>query len=110
MSDPAHPQRIDFSGFDAALRRKAAEREAARRTPTVPTAIASQTRLTDVELTWIEKKLEHWIRFGRVAQDRILTRRTRVVSFRPGRTNGSVVYGSPASTARTTSMREVIVP
>jgi hypothetical protein len=84
MSDPAHPQRIDFSGFDAALRRKAAEREAARRTPTVPTAIASQTRLTDVELTWIEKKLEHWIRFGRVAQDRILTRRTRVVSFRPG--------------------------
>ena len=40
--------------------------------------------LTHVELTWIEKKLEHWIRFGRIAQDRILTRRTRVVSFRPG--------------------------
>ena len=40
--------------------------------------------LTHVELTWIEKKLEHWIRFGRVAQDRILTRRTRVVGFRPG--------------------------
>ena len=39
--------------------------------------------LTHVELTWIEKKLEHWIRFGRVAQDRILTRRTRVVGFRP---------------------------
>lgn len=38
---------------------------------------------THVELTWIEKKLEHWIRFGRIAQDRILTRRTRVVSFRP---------------------------
>mgnify|MGYP000707592019 CR=1 FL=1 len=40
--------------------------------------------LTHVELTWIEKKLEHWIRFGRVAQDRILTRRTRVAVFRPG--------------------------
>ena len=40
--------------------------------------------LTHVELTWIEKKLEHWIRFGRVAQDCILTRRTRVVGFRPG--------------------------
>lgn len=39
---------------------------------------------THVELTWIEKKLEHWIRFGRIAQNRILTRRTRVVSFRPG--------------------------
>ena len=40
--------------------------------------------LTHVELTWIEKKLEHWIRFGRIAEDRILTRRTRVVGFRPG--------------------------
>lgn len=40
--------------------------------------------LTHVELTWIEKKLEHWIRFGRIAEDRILTRRTRVASFRPG--------------------------
>jgi hypothetical protein len=40
--------------------------------------------LTHVELTWIEKKLEYWIRFGRIAQDQILTRRTRVVSFRPG--------------------------
>ena len=40
--------------------------------------------LTHVELTWIEKKLEHWIRFGRIAEDRVLTRRTRVVGFRPG--------------------------
>jgi hypothetical protein len=40
--------------------------------------------LTHVELTWIEKKLEHWIRFGRIAQDRVMTRSTRVVSFRPG--------------------------
>jgi hypothetical protein len=41
-------------------------------------------RLTEVELIWIEKKLEHWIRFGRVAQERIVTRRTRVMGFRPG--------------------------
>jgi hypothetical protein len=46
-------------------------------------ALARNT-LTHVEVTWIEKKLEHWIRFGRIAQDRILSRRTRVVSFRPG--------------------------
>lgn len=84
MSDPARPQHIDFSGFEAALRRQAAEREAPRRSPAVPAALASGSRLTEVELTWIEKKLEHWIRFGRIAQDRILTRRTRVVSFRPG--------------------------
>lgn len=44
----------------------------------------ARARLTHVELTWIEKKLEHWIRFGRIAEDRILTRRTRVVGFRPG--------------------------
>lgn len=48
----------------------------------VPTAL--RRPLTEVELTWIEKKMEHWIRFGRVAEDRIVTRRTRVVSFRPG--------------------------
>lgn len=48
-----------------------------------PSALA-RDNLTHVELSWIEKKLEHWIRFGRVAQDRIVTRRTRVVSFRPG--------------------------
>ena len=40
--------------------------------------------LTHVEVTWIEQRLEHWIRFGRVSDDRILSRRTRVVSFRPG--------------------------
>lgn len=40
--------------------------------------------MTDVELVWIEKRLEHWIRFGRIAAERILSRRTRVVSFRQG--------------------------
>ncbi len=46
--------------------------------------VASAKPFTEVELTWIEKKFEHWIRFGRIAQDRIVTRRTRVVGFRPG--------------------------
>ena len=40
--------------------------------------------LTHVELTWIEKRIEHWIRFGRVAEDQIIDRRRRIVSFRPG--------------------------
>ena len=40
--------------------------------------------LTHVELTWIEKRIEHWIRFGRVAKDQIVDRRRRIVSFRPG--------------------------
>jgi len=40
--------------------------------------------LTHVELTWIEKRIEYWIRFGREAGERIIDRCRRVVSFRPG--------------------------
>ncbi|NJO35478.1 MAG: DUF2840 domain-containing protein [Rhodospirillales bacterium] len=40
--------------------------------------------LTHAQLTWVEKKIEHWIRFGKVAQEQILDRRRRVVSFVPG--------------------------
>lgn len=39
--------------------------------------------LTHVELTWVEKQIEHWIRFGHVAEEKILDRRRRVVSFAP---------------------------
>jgi hypothetical protein len=39
--------------------------------------------MTHVELTWIEKKIEYWVRFGREAHEQILDRRRRVVSFRP---------------------------
>ena len=40
--------------------------------------------LTHVELTWIEKRIEYWIRFGREAAERIVDRRRRVLSFAPG--------------------------
>jgi hypothetical protein len=39
--------------------------------------------LTQVELTWIENRLEHWLRFGRIASERIIDRRRRVVALRP---------------------------
>ncbi len=39
---------------------------------------------THVELTWLEKRIEHWIRFGRIAEETIVDRRRRVVSFAPG--------------------------
>lgn len=39
---------------------------------------------TEVELTSIEGRQEQWIRFGRVASERIVSRVTRIVSFRPG--------------------------
>lgn len=40
--------------------------------------------LTRVELTWIEKRIEHWIRFGHTADEQILDRKRRIVSFAPG--------------------------
>jgi len=39
--------------------------------------------LTHVELTWIDKKIEHWLRFGRRAEEKILDRRRSIVSFTP---------------------------
>jgi hypothetical protein len=48
---------------------------------TVP---SPRNALTEVELIWIEGRLEHWTRFGRVAAERIVSRKTRIVSFRPG--------------------------
>lgn len=39
---------------------------------------------TQVELVWIEKQIEHWLRFGHQAGERIIDRRRRVVSFAPG--------------------------
>jgi len=37
--------------------------------------------LTHVELVFIAKRIENWIRFGRVAQEQILDRQHRQVSF-----------------------------
>ena len=40
--------------------------------------------LTWVELVWYEKRIERWIRFGQVRDERILDRRRRLVGFAPG--------------------------
>jgi hypothetical protein len=45
-------------------------------------------------LVWIEKRIEHWIRFGRVAQERIIDRRRRAVSFRANDVFGLVRWSS----------------
>jgi Protein of unknown function (DUF2840) len=39
--------------------------------------------LTEVELIWVENEIEHWIRFGRDVAEKILSRRSRVLSFAP---------------------------
>jgi hypothetical protein len=39
---------------------------------------------TQVELIWIEKQTEHWVRFGRERREQILDRRRRILFFPPG--------------------------
>ncbi len=48
------------------------------------TAMAARTHNTDIELIWIEQRLEHWIRFGKAVDETILSRRTRILRFPPG--------------------------
>ncbi|MGX1413526.1 hypothetical protein AB7M43_003618 [Bradyrhizobium elkanii] len=48
----------------------------------VPTAHRRAVALTHVELTWIEKRIEHWLRFGRRAEEKILDRRRSIRSPR----------------------------
>ena len=43
----------------------------------------SSDAFTRVELTWLEKRIEHWIRFGRDGGETIIDRRRRVLSFAP---------------------------
>ena len=55
------------------------------RTHVSPTQSAAETDpLTRVELTWVQKKIEHWIRFGNPIETTVLDRKRRVVAFAPG--------------------------
>ena len=49
----------------------------------IPPSPRRAVTLTHVELTWIEKKIEHWLRFGRRAEQKILDRRRSIASFAP---------------------------
>jgi hypothetical protein len=42
------------------------------------------SQLTHVELVWVKKRIENWIRFGHTAEEHILDRQRRLVSFAPG--------------------------
>jgi Protein of unknown function (DUF2840) len=49
---------------------------------------------TRVELTWVQKKIEHWIRFGTAAHEQRVDRHRRILSFRPGTVFASVRWAS----------------
>ena len=42
------------------------------------------TDLTHVELLWLKTRIENWIRFGHVAEEKVVDRNRRIVSFAPG--------------------------
>ncbi|MEM7667378.1 MAG: DUF2840 domain-containing protein [Pseudomonadota bacterium] len=42
------------------------------------------TARTTIELTWIEGRIERWLRFGRIVQETIKSRSVRVVGIDPG--------------------------
>jgi Protein of unknown function (DUF2840) len=46
--------------------------------------IARPSELTHVELLWVKKRFENWIRFGQVEQEHRLDSQWRVVSFAAG--------------------------
>lgn len=50
--------------------------------------------LTRVELTWVEKRIEFWIRFGQEAGTQFLDRSRRIVFFRPGSVFGFVRWAA----------------
>lgn len=49
---------------------------------------------TEVELYWLEGRIERWIKFGRDAEERIIDRRWRVLSFAPGKVFAFVRWAS----------------
>lgn len=62
--------------------------------PARPSGRPDSADLTRVELTWVERQIENWIRFGRMVEDTILDRRRRVVGFAPGSVFAFVLFPS----------------
>ena len=51
-----------------------------------PASVTAHDDLTEVELVWIEKQTEYWIRFGRELREQVIDRRRRILFFPPGAT------------------------
>ncbi|TIR52760.1 MAG: DUF2840 domain-containing protein [Mesorhizobium sp.] len=60
--------------------------EAARRMRDRPLPDGPAPFTTLVDLTWRQRKIEHWIRFGRKSYEQILDRHRSVVGFAPNST------------------------
>jgi hypothetical protein len=40
--------------------------------------------LTHVELVWFKRRIENWVRFGHIAEEKVVDCNRRIVSFAPG--------------------------
>jgi hypothetical protein len=49
-----------------------------------PSSDRSAKVITEVSLIWIEKRIEHWVRFGHMVGERSIDGQRRMVSFAPG--------------------------
>ena len=56
----------------------------ARATSIVTPLVSHPAELTHVELLWVKKRFENWIRFGRIDQEHRLDPQWRVLSFAAG--------------------------
>jgi hypothetical protein len=54
--------------------------------------------LTHVDLVWLKKRIENWIRFGRTAEEHVVDRQRRIVSSRQAVSLRSSAAG-PTTTA-----------
>jgi hypothetical protein len=70
-----------LEGTIAAAEARAAARQA--HSPPMPEG-CSMTDLTHVDVLWFKKRIENWIRFGRIAKEKVIDRNRRSVSFAPG--------------------------
>ena len=68
----------------------------------------AKPHLTWVELVWIEGRIERWIRFGRMAQEQILDRRTRFVGFAAGSVFAFVRWAANAHGATALSRLDIL--
>lgn len=50
--------------------------------------------LTTVELTFIQKRVEHWLRFGQPVSDKVLDKRRRLLAFTPGSVFGFIRWAA----------------
>lgn len=59
---------------------------------------------TQVELIWLEKQIEHWLRFGHAASDQVIDRSRRILEFKP---NSVLAYVRWASNAYGTIVSQI---